>query len=97
MSANPLKRLGELGQSVWYDYIRRDLYTGPKLQKGMFFTVEPMINLGRPEVKVLNDGWTAVTRDKTLTAQCEHSVGVTDDGVEIFTASATGQFRPLPA
>jgi methionyl aminopeptidase len=47
-------------------------------------------------VKVLNDGWTAVTRDKMLTAQCEHSCGVTDDGVELFTASPTGQFRPLP-
>jgi methionyl aminopeptidase len=55
-----------------------------------------MINLGRYEVKVLNDGWTAVTRDKTLSAQCEHSCGVTDDGVELFTASRTGQFRPTP-
>ena len=71
--------------------------TGPVLEKGMFFTVEPMINLGKPDVKILNDGWTAVTRDKMLTAQCEHSVGVTADGVEIFTASATGQFRPHPA
>jgi len=70
--------------------------SGPVLQKGMFFTVEPMINLGKPDVKVLNDGWTAVTRDKMLSAQCEHSVGVTDTGVEIFTASATGQFRPQP-
>ena len=70
--------------------------TGPKLQKGMFFTVEPMINLGKPDVKVLNDGWTAVTRDKMLSAQCEHSVGVTDTGVEIFTASVTGRFRPQP-
>ena len=67
---------------------------GPVLEKGMFFTVEPMINLGKPDVKILNDGWTAVTRDKMLTAQCEHSVGVTATGVEIFTASATGQFRP---
>jgi methionyl aminopeptidase len=70
---------------------------GPVLEKGMFFTIEPMINLGRPDVKVLNDGWTAVTRDKMLSAQCEHSVGVTDTGVEIFTASATGQFRPKSA
>ena len=53
-----------------------------------------MINLGKPEVKVLNDGWTAVTRDKSLTAQCEHSVGVTDTGVEIFTASLIDRFRP---
>ncbi|MDC7675129.1 type I methionyl aminopeptidase [Asticcacaulis machinosus] len=70
--------------------------TGPKLEEGMFFTVEPMINLGKPDVKVLNDGWTAVTRDKSLTAQCEHSVGVTKDGVELFTASRTDQFRPIP-
>jgi len=69
--------------------------TGPVLKEGMFFTVEPMINLGRPDVKVLSDGWTAVTRDKSLTAQCEHSVGVTKDGVEIFTAS--DKFRPQPA
>lgn len=67
---------------------------GPVLQPGMFFTVEPMINLGKPHVKVLSDGWTAVTRDKSLSAQCEHSCGVTEDGVELFTASPTGQFRP---
>ena len=70
--------------------------SGAILREGMFFTVEPMINLGRPEVKVLNDGWTAVTRDKTLTAQCEHSIGVTKDGLEIFTASPIDQFRPTP-
>jgi methionyl aminopeptidase len=68
--------------------------TGPKLEVGMFFTVEPMINLGKPDVKVLNDGWTAVTRDKTLSAQCEHSLGVTPEGVEIFTASLIDRFRP---
>ncbi|MFT4089389.1 MAG: type I methionyl aminopeptidase [Asticcacaulis sp.] len=68
--------------------------TGPVLKEGMFFTVEPMINLGRPDVKVLSDGWTAVTRDKSLTAQCEHSIGVTSDGIEIFTAS--DKFRPEP-
>ena len=68
--------------------------TGEKLKAGMFFTVEPMINLGRKDVKVLADGWTAVTRDKSLSAQCEHSVGVTETGVEIFTASPTGQFQP---
>ena len=61
---------------------------------GMFFTVEPMINLGRPHVKVLSDGWTAVTRDRSLSAQFEHTVGVTDDGVEIFTLSPQG---PRPA
>ncbi|MDO8295162.1 MAG: type I methionyl aminopeptidase [Caulobacter sp.] len=67
---------------------------GPVLREGMFFTVEPMVNLGRPQVKVLSDGWTAVTRDKSLSAQCEHSCGVTADGVEIFTVSPTGQFKP---
>lgn len=67
---------------------------GAVLRPGMFFTIEPMINLGRPETKTLNDGWTAVTRDKSLSAQFEHSVGVTEDGVEIFTLSPTGRFHP---
>jgi len=67
---------------------------GAVLKPGMFFTVEPMVNLGKPQVKVLSDGWTAVTRDKSLSAQCEHTVGVTEDGVEIFTASPAGLFRP---
>ena len=60
---------------------------GPVLEEGMFFTIEPMINLGRPETKILADDWTAVTRDKSLSAQYEHSIGVTADGCEIFTAS----------
>jgi methionyl aminopeptidase len=60
----------------------------------MFFTIEPMINLGREDVKILDDGWTAVTKDRTLSAQFEHSVGVTKDGVEIFTASPAGLTRP---
>ena len=68
---------------------------GAVLKPGMFFTIEPMINLGRPETKVLADDWTAVTRDKSLSAQCEHTVGVTEDGVEIFTASPKGLFKPL--
>ena len=67
---------------------------GAVLKPGMIFTVEPMVNLGKPQVKVLSDGWTAVTRDKSLSAQCEHSVGVTEDGVEIFTLSPAGLFRP---
>jgi methionyl aminopeptidase len=67
---------------------------GEVLQPGMFFTVEPMVNLGKHQVKLLSDGWTAVTRDKSLSAQCEHSVGVTEDGVEIFTASPAGLFKP---
>lgn len=68
--------------------------TGPTLEEGMFFTIEPMVNLGRPETKVLGDDWTAVTRDKSLSAQFEHSVGVTSDGVEIFTQSPAGKFHP---
>ncbi|MEO1680819.1 MAG: type I methionyl aminopeptidase [Pseudomonadota bacterium] len=68
--------------------------TGPVLEPGMFFTIEPMVNLGRPETKVLADDWTAVTRDKSLSAQFEHSVGVTEDGAEIFTLSPAGRFHP---
>ena len=71
--------------------------TGPELKPGMFFTIEPMVNLGRKDVKVLSDGWTAVTRDKSLSAQFEHSVGVTEDGVEIFTASPAGLDNPAAA
>jgi len=66
--------------------------TGPVLEEGMFFTIEPMVNLGRPETKVLADDWTAVTRDKSLSAQYEHSVGVTAEGCEIFTLSPAGKF-----
>ncbi|MGR3436626.1 MAG: type I methionyl aminopeptidase [Shimia sp.] len=68
--------------------------TGPVLEPGMFFTIEPMVNLGRPETKILADDWTAVTRDKSLSAQFEHSVGVTETGVEIFTLSPAGRFHP---
>ncbi len=68
--------------------------TGPVLEEGMFFTIEPMVNLGRPETKVLADDWTAVTRDKSLSAQFEHSVGVTAGGAEIFTLSPAGRFHP---
>lgn len=63
---------------------------GVEIRPGMIFTIEPMINLGRPSVKVLSDGWTAVTRDRSLTAQYEHSVGVNENGCEIFTASPAG-------
>ena len=68
--------------------------TGTRLEEGMFFTIEPMVNLGRPETKLLSDGWTAVTRDKALSAQFEHSVGVTKDGCEIFTLSPKNRFHP---
>jgi len=64
--------------------------TGPELREGMFFTIEPMINAGRWEVKVLDDGWTAVTRDRSLSAQFEHTIGVTAEGFEIFTRSPAG-------
>jgi methionyl aminopeptidase len=67
---------------------------GPVLREGMFFTVEPMVNAGRPEVKILEDGWTAVTRDRSLSAQFEHMVGVTAKGVEIFTLSPAGLHKP---
>lgn len=69
--------------------------TGVPLKPGMIFTIEPMINLGRPHVKILSDGWTAVTRDRTLSAQCEHSIGITEDGCEIFTQSPGNLFNPL--
>jgi methionyl aminopeptidase len=67
---------------------------GDKIEQGMFFTVEPMINIGKYDVRMLNDGWTAVTKDKTLSAQYEHSIGVTQDGHEIFTKSPAGLDKP---
>ncbi len=67
---------------------------GVELKPGMFFTIEPMVNLGRPHVKVLSDGWTAVTRDRSLSAQFEHTVGVTETGVEVFTFSPRGLDTP---
>ncbi len=67
---------------------------GPELRPGMFFTIEPMVNAGRPEVKVLDDGWTAVTRDRSLSAQFEHMVGVTEEGCEVFTLSPGGLHHP---
>lgn len=91
------------GFSVVVDFcghgLGRDFHTEPEvlhvgrpgqglvLQPGMFFTVEPMINIGKKDVKILADGWTAVTRDKSLSAQFEHSIGVTEEGHEIFTLS----------
>ncbi|WP_282023987.1 type I methionyl aminopeptidase [Limimaricola cinnabarinus] len=68
--------------------------TGPVLEEGMFFTIEPMVNLGRPETKVLADDWTAVTRDKSLSAQFEHTIGITAQGNEIFTLSPAERFHP---
>ena len=67
---------------------------GYRLEEGMFFTIEPMINAGRIDVKILEDGWTAVTRDKSLSAQFEHSLAVTATGYEIFTLSPTGLDKP---
>ena len=68
--------------------------SGQELKAGMIFTVEPMINSGKFETKTLNDGWTAVTRDKSLSAQFEHTVGVTKEGYEIFTLSKKGLNLP---
>jgi methionyl aminopeptidase len=68
--------------------------TGPELKPGMIFTIEPMINIGRPDVKLLDDGWTAVTRDRSLSAQFEHSIGITDGAPEIFTLSPAGHHQP---
>ena len=68
--------------------------TGPELKPGMIFTIEPMINIGRPDVKLLDDGWTAVTRDRSLSAQFEHSIGITEEGCEIFTLSPVGYTQP---
>jgi methionyl aminopeptidase len=67
---------------------------GIRLETGMLFTVEPMINLGKPHVKMLSDGWTAVTRDRSLSAQFEHTVGVTETGCEVFTYSPRGWHKP---
>src|SRR5471030_1648346 len=67
---------------------------GPPMKAGMFFTIEPMINLGRPHVKILSDGWTAVTRDRSLSAQFEHSIGVTETSYEAFTLSPKGLHHP---
>jgi methionyl aminopeptidase len=68
--------------------------TGPELRPGMFFTIEPMINIGKPASKILEDGWTAVTRDRSLSAQFEHSIGITEGGCEIFTKSPAGLDAP---
>ena len=68
--------------------------TGPELKPGMTFTIEPMINVGKFDVKVLNDGWTAVTKDKSLSAQFEHTVGITEDSYEIFTESVKDYRKP---
>ena len=68
--------------------------TGINLKPGMTFTIEPMINSGKYDVKILNDGWTAVTKDKSLSAQFEHTVGITENGYEIFTKSAKDYSKP---
>jgi len=67
---------------------------GTRLVPGMVFTIEPMLNAGKPDVKILSDGWTTVTRDRSLSAQFEHQVGITEDGCEIFTLSPAGYTRP---
>ena len=67
---------------------------GTEIREGMIFTIEPMVNAGRPEVKILSDGWTAVTKDRSLSAQFEHTIGVTADGFEVFTKSPLGLDQP---
>jgi methionyl aminopeptidase len=89
-ASKPGARLGDIGAAI---HAAR-AGTGPEMKPGMFFTIEPMINAGRAHAKVLGDGWTAVTRDKSLSAQFEHSIGITDDGVEIFTESPKGLHKP---
>ena len=66
-----------------------------QLREGMIFTIEPMINLGKKDIKILNDGWTAVTRDKKLSAQFEHTIGVTKNGYEVFTLSEKERINSL--
>ena len=68
--------------------------TGMELNPGMTFTIEPMINAGKYDIKVLDDGWTAVTKDKSLSAQFEHTIGITENGYEIFTKSVKGYSKP---
>ena len=68
---------------------------GPMLEPGMFLTIEPMINLGGWQTKILNDGWTAVTKDKSLSAQFEHTIGITEEGNEIFTLSKNNTAFPI--
>jgi len=103
-AVKPGARLGDIGHAI-QSYaeaqrcsVVRDFCghkgEGEVLKAGMFFTIEPMVNLGKYQVKLLSDGWTAVTRDKSLSAQCEHSIGVTETGAEVFTASPAGLFRP---
>ena len=93
---------GDLKDHITYDITettrpgseKRTWKMDVELKPGMIFTIEPMVNLGRPHVKVLSDGWTAVTRDRSLSAQFEHSVGITEDGCEIFTLSPAGLDNP---
>ena len=78
----------------FYEEFKRNKNTGLELKPGMTFTIEPMINAGKLDVKMLNDGWTAVTKDKSLSAQFEHTLGITENGYEIFTESAKGYSKP---
>jgi methionyl aminopeptidase len=109
-AAQPGNTLGDIGCSVVRDFcghgLGRVFHDAPNIlhygrpgqgmtiRPGMFFTVEPMINLGKYHVRMLNDGWTAVTRDKSLSAQFEHSIGITENGPEIFTKSPAGLDKP---
>ena len=75
-------------------FITEKKNTGAELRPGMTFTIEQMINSGKYEVKILDDGWTAVSKDKSLSAQFEHTVGIKDNGYEIFTESVNGYVKP---
>ena len=75
-------------------HYKSEAYGNVTLEEGMFFTIEPMINAGRPDTKTLSDGWTAVTKDRSLSAQFEHTLAVTKDGYEIFTSSPKGLDKP---
>ena len=70
-------------------------HSGPNLEPGMCFTIEPMVNIGRPETKILSDNWTAVTRDKSLSAQFEHTIFINEEGNEILTKSKKNKFFSL--
>ncbi len=91
-AVKPGATTGDIGHAI-QSFVEPQAMSEP----GMFFTIEPMINLGKPHVKILSDGWTAVTRDRSLSAQFEHSVGVTANGVEIFTLSQRHAERPPTA
>jgi len=89
----PGKHIGDIGAAI-QSYAESERCSVVRDLPGMIFTIEPMINLGKPQVKIKSDGWTAVTRDRSLSAQFEHSIGVTETGVDVFTDSPAGLHQP---